>query len=208
MTIIDDKTVRADARRNRQRLLVAALQAFSTGDEKVTLEAIAKSAGVGIGTLYRHFPTREALVEAVYRNELERLRASVDELLEFNDADVALRTWMDRFADYVRTKRGMADALRAVVASGAITASETRDTLTAAIEILLDAGALAGTTRGDVSAEDVLASLTGILLASGAPHQRQQAARMLALLMDALAPRAPQARDRPPNVARSPRSNS
>ncbi|MCU1608877.1 MAG: TetR/AcrR family transcriptional regulator [Pseudonocardiales bacterium] len=179
-------TVRADAQRNRQRLLAAALRAFSSSEEKVTLEAIAKCAGVGIGTLYRHFPTREALVEAVYRNELEQLRVSAEDLLASRRPDVALRTWMDRFADYVAAKRGMAEALRAVVASGAISSSETRDVLTAAIRSLLDAAVVAGTVRFDVRADDVLASLTGVFLAAGAPQQRDQAGRMLDLLMDGL----------------------
>jgi AcrR family transcriptional regulator len=141
---------------------------------------------VGIGTLYRHFPTREALVEAVYRNELEQLRVSAEDLLASRRPDVALRTWMDRFADYVAAKRGMAEALRAVVASGVISSSETRDVLTAAIRSLLDAAVVAGTVRSDVRADDVLASLTGVFLAAGAPEQRDQAGRMLDLLMDGL----------------------
>ncbi len=186
MAAARERTVRADAARNRERLVAAALQAFSSGRENVTLEAIAKQAGVGIGTLYRHFPTREALVEAAYRNELEQLRASVDDLLASHEPDLALRTWMDRFADYVAAKRGMADALRAIVASGAIRSSDTRDTLTAAIRRLLDAGTAAGTIRNDVTAEDLLATLTGILLASGAPEDRAQAGRMLDLVMDGL----------------------
>jgi hypothetical protein len=93
---------------------------------------------------------------------------------------------MDRFADYVAAKRGMAEALRAVVASGAISSSETRDVLTAAIRSLLDAAVVAGTVRSDVRADDVLASLTGVFLAAGAPEQRDQAGRMLDLLMDGL----------------------
>jgi AcrR family transcriptional regulator len=186
MATANEKTVRADAARNHERLVGAALQAFSSGRENVTLEAIAKQAGVGIGTLYRHFPTREALVEAAYRNELEQLRTSVDDLLASHEPDLALRTWMDRFADYVAAKRGMADALRAVVASGAIRSSDTRDTLTVAIRSLLDAGTAAGTIRNDVTAEDLLATLTGILLASGAPEDRAQAGRMLDLVMDGL----------------------
>jgi AcrR family transcriptional regulator len=186
MTRTATRTVRADGQRNRQRLLAAARQAFSSGDGAVTLEAIARHAGLGIGTLYRHFPTREALVEAVYRHELEQLRTSADELLASQDADVALRTWMDHFADYVAAKRGMAEALRAVVASGAVSSSETRDTLTGAIGGLLDAGAAAGAVRDDINAEDVLATLTGVSLAAGAPGQRDQAARMLDLLMDGL----------------------
>lgn len=182
--------MRADARRNRQRLLTVAFRALSSGEEQVSLEAIAREAGVGIGTLYRHFPNREALIEAVYRNELARLRASAGELLASGDPDVALRTWMDRFADYVAAKRGMAESLRAVMASGAITSSETRNGLTSTIQSLLDAGAAAGTVRSDVSAQDVLASLTGIFLAAGAPGQREQAGRLLDLLMDGLRARA------------------
>ena len=180
---------RADAQRNRQRLIEVALKAFSSGQGKVALEAIAKDAGVGIGTLYRHFPSREALVEAVYRSELARLCDSAEELLDSLPPDEALRTWMGRYADFVGTKRGMAEALRAVIASGAITSSQTRERLSAAIQIMLEAGARIGSLRGDVRPEDVSASLAGILLAAGAPDQREQADRMLALLMDAL--RAP-----------------
>ncbi|MGH3098336.1 MAG: TetR/AcrR family transcriptional regulator [Streptosporangiales bacterium] len=184
------KTVRADARRNRQRLLEVAFRAFSSGAEPVTLEAIAKEAGVGIGTLYRHFPTRESLVEAVYRGGLARLRENAEELLASRAPDVALRTWMDGFADYVAAKQGMAETLRAVIASGAIASAETRTVLTGTIGGLLGAGAAAGTIRDDVDADDVLASLTGILLAAGAPDQREQAGRMLDLLVDGLRARS------------------
>ena len=186
----DARTIRADAQRNRQRLLEAALRAFSFDEEKVTLEAIAREAGVGIGTLYRHFPTREALVEAVYRNELARLRDSAAELLASRAPDAALRMWMDGFADFVAAKRGMAETLKTVVASGALTWTEKRELLTGTIQNLLDAGAAAGTLRDDVDAQDILASLTGIFLAAGKPDQRAQAGRMLDLLMDGLRPRA------------------
>jgi AcrR family transcriptional regulator len=181
---------RADAQRNRQRLIEVALAAFSAGSGKVPLEAIAKDAGVGIGTLYRHFPSREALIEAVYRTELARLCDSAGPLLAALPPEDALRTWMDRYADFVTTKRGMAEALRAVIASGAITSSQTRERMSAAIRTMLDAGAEAGTLRGDVRAEDVSASLAGIILAAGAPEQRGQAGRMLDLLMDGLRPRS------------------
>src|SRR5699024_4153503 len=89
------------------------------------LEAIARDAGVGIGTLYRHFPSREALIEAVYRNELARLCDGADELVAAMPPEEALRTWMARYADFVVTKQGMAEALRAVLASGAITSADT-----------------------------------------------------------------------------------
>jgi AcrR family transcriptional regulator len=180
---------RADAERNRLRLIDAAQRAFTEDGEQVALERIAKQAGVGIGTLYRHFPTRAALVEAVYRNELTRLQQSADALLEERPPAQAMRAWMDRFADYVATKRGMADTLRALVAEGTIMRSQTRAGLAAAIARMLDAGAAAGTLRDDVEPEDVLSSIVGVFLTTGATEQRPQADRMLDLLMDGLRPR-------------------
>ncbi len=178
-------SARADAQRNRARLLDAAAAAFSA-EEDPTLDSIAKRAGVGIGTLYRHFPTREALVEAVYDEELTRLCDSAAQLLCESTPDVALRIWMGRYADFVATKRGMADALRALIASGTVSRAQTRPRLTAAIQTMLDAGARARTLRGDVRAEDVTASLAGVLLATGVPDDPEQAGRMLELLMDGL----------------------
>jgi AcrR family transcriptional regulator len=178
--------LRADAQRNRERLLEVAVRAFSQDGPDVTLDAIAKEAGVGIGTLYRHFPTREALVEAAYRNELTRLCDGVDDLLRDNPPDAALRAWMDRFVEYMSTKRGMAGALRALIASGGNPFAESRDRMAAAIETLLRAGAAAGTVRSDVLAADVLASLSGVSLTAGDPSQREQAGRMMDLLMDGL----------------------
>lgn len=190
MTASGARTLRADAQRNRDRLLEAAVRAFASGETDVTLDAIAKDAGVGIGTLYRHFPTREALVEAAYRSELARLCDGVPGLLQDMPPDAAARTWMDRFVDYMTTKRGMADALRAVIASGGNPYNESRDRLLAAITGLLQAGASAGTLRSDVEPADVLTSLSGVSLAAGDPAQREQAGRLLDLLMDGLRYRA------------------
>lgn len=178
--------MRADAQRNRENLLAAARHAFTTGDATVALETIAKDAGVGIGTLYRHFPTREALVEAVFRAERDKLCASADDLLKTHSPEDALRTWMNHFADYVTTKRNMADALRALIASGAVTSTEAREQLSTAAAKMLAAGAAAGTLRADVQAEDVVVSLVGIFLTSGEPAQRDQADRLLDLLMAGL----------------------
>lgn len=183
------KAVRADARRNRELLLEAARQAFSSGADNVPLDAIARKAGVGIGTLYRHFPTRDALAEAVYRTELGRLCDSAAGLLAERRADQALRAWMDRFADYVSAKREMAGALRAVIASGAVTSAQARAQLSAAVQAMLDAGAADGTLRGDVAAADVVAGLVGVFLACGQLGQREQAGRLLDLLVDGLRPR-------------------
>lgn len=179
------RPLRADARRNRDRLLAVAVAAFAR-DGDVTMDGIAKEAGVGPGTLYRHFPTREALVEAAYHNELAKLCDAAADLLAAMPPDAALRAWMDRFVDYVATKRHMAGALRSVVASGGNPFAESRARLTGAIMSLLVAGAAANAVRADVDPADVLLHLSGITLAAGGPDQRDQAGRLLDLLMDGL----------------------
>jgi AcrR family transcriptional regulator len=184
------RPVRADAQRNRDRLLEAALHAFASDGVQVTLDAIAKAAGVGIGTLYRHFPTREALVEAAYRQELAHLCDAVPGLLRSLPPDEATRAWMDGFIDYMATKRYMAGALQAVIASGGNPYAESRGRLIAAITTLLDAGVTAGTLRSDVAPNDVLLALSGVSLAAGEPAQRHQAGRLLDLLVDGLRHRA------------------
>jgi AcrR family transcriptional regulator len=181
-----ERPLRADARRNRDRLLEVAVRAFSQDGPDVTLEGIAREAGVGIGTLYRHFPTREALVEAAYRNELARLCDAVPGLLAAQPADAALRAWMDLFVDYMTTKRGMYEALRAVVASGGNPFAESRDRLLGAVRALVDAAEADGAVRPGIDPGDVLASLSGLTLAAGQPDQRAQAGRLLDLLMDGL----------------------
>ncbi|SEH84575.1 DNA-binding transcriptional regulator, AcrR family [Mycolicibacterium rutilum] len=174
---------RADARRNRERLLAAATAAFAAGNGAVALEAIARDAGVGIGTLYRHFPTREALVEAVYRTELAEVSALAPALLERHPPAVALRRWMDRYAEFVAAKKGMEDSLRAIVTAGAVEPNETRESIVGAVGTLLEAGIADGTLRDDVLADDIVMSMLGVLLTSGS---REQSGRMLDLLMDGL----------------------
>ncbi|HKD88911.1 MAG TPA: helix-turn-helix domain-containing protein, partial [Streptosporangiaceae bacterium] len=145
-----ERPMRADALRNRDQLLAAAVEAFSREGPEVTLESIAKDAGVGIGTLYRHFPSREALVDAAYRSELARLCDSVPLLLDQMPADKAMRTWMDQFIEYMTTKRGMSDALRKVIAAGGNPFAESRTRLLAAFAALMQAGAADGTMRSDL----------------------------------------------------------
>jgi AcrR family transcriptional regulator len=181
-----DRPMRADAQRNRELLLAAAVAAFSRNEPEVTLESIAKAAGVGIGTLYRHFPSREALVDAAYRSELARLCDSVAGLLEAMPADKALRTWLEDFLEYMTTKRGMSDALRLVIASGGNPFAESRARLLAAFTALLRAGSADRTLRGDVDPADLMATISGVSMAVGEPSQRQQARRVLDLLMDGL----------------------
>jgi AcrR family transcriptional regulator len=156
------RPLRADAQRNRDRLIETALEAFTQEGADATLDAIAKRAGVGIGTLYRHFPTREALVEAVYRNELAKLCDAVPELLATMPPFEATRAWMDRFTDYMAAKRGLADALSAVISSGGDPYGESLARLVEASALLL-----AAIDRADVVPLDLLATIGGIAMAAG-----------------------------------------
>jgi AcrR family transcriptional regulator len=183
---IQVKRPRADAERNRARLLDAAKAAFAAGKAPVTLEQIARDAEVGIGTLYRHFPTREALVEALYRKELADLCAGAGELLKTRAPERALRAWMDLFADYVSAKREMADALRVVFAAGTVTVSQAREELTVAVRTIFDAGVADGTLRDDVRPEDVVVMIVGTFTATSLAGGQEQRARMFDLLSDAV----------------------
>ncbi len=185
------RTPRADALRNRDKLVRVAGAAFAAADGTVSLEGIARDAGVGIGTLYRHFPTREALVEAVYAAELDDVAASAPALLRERTPDAALRAWIERYAAFIATKRGMADTLRAGWASGRIATPATRERITAAIATILAAGAEAGALRADVEPDDVTVMLLGIFLAGAADHTSEQTGRLIDLVMDALRPPPP-----------------
>jgi AcrR family transcriptional regulator len=174
--------MRADARANYDRLLEVAAAAFAEAGTQASLKAIAAEAGVGIGTLYRRFPTRELLVEAVYRNEVERLCAAVPELLATQPPAAALAGWMERFVDFMATKRGMGDALRAVLLSEE-DRLQTRGQLRAAIATLLDAGVAAGVARPGIDPNDLLLSLGGITLIAGEEEERALASRLVDLLL-------------------------
>lgn len=175
---------RSDALRNRDLLVAAARAAFADAEGAVPLEGVARAAGVGIGTLYRHFPTREALVEAVYAAELDDLTAAAPELLRTLPPDRALRAWMHRYGEFFAAKRGFLDTLRAGLASGRISAPATRERINAALGSLLEAGAAARTLRGDVPPDDVTVMLLGIFLHGG--DDAAQTGRLVELLADAL----------------------
>lgn len=178
-------STRADARRNREKLLEVATAAFATADGRpVSLESIARDAGVGIGTLYRHFPSREALVEAIFRAELAEVAAAAEQLLDRYPPRIALRRWMDRYASFVAAKRGMAETLHAIFDSGGMERSQTRDRIVGAVDMLLRAGAGDETLCSDVQADDVVSSLIGIFLVSRSP---EQTGRMLDLLVAGVA---------------------
>ncbi|MFD9738973.1 TetR/AcrR family transcriptional regulator [Umezawaea sp. NPDC059074] len=190
MTRAAGKTQRADAARNRERLLTAAVRAFTRDGLDATVKSIADDAGVGVGTLYRHFPTRDALIEAAYRNELDRLCDAADTLLTTEPPAQAVRTWMGRFIDYTTAKYGMAEALRAITAAGANPYAHSRDRLIDSLTTLLTAAAKANTIRQDTTPEDLLTALSGVAMAVGTGDQsrRTQADRVLDLLADGLRP--------------------
>ena len=181
---------RADATKNRERLVAEALALFSAGDGAATLEAIAKAACVGIGTLYRHFPTREALIEAVYRLELDALEAEANDLLEDHPASEAMRRWMDRYVQFVATKHAMHDALRIALAPRAWAVSELRTRINKTIGKFIEAGSQDGTLRDDVRPDDVTLGLAGMVLAATTSTDLDQARRLLDLLMAALRTRS------------------
>jgi AcrR family transcriptional regulator len=178
---------RADARENRRRLLAAARAAFAA-DGQISLEGIARDAGVGIGTLYRHFPHREALVAAVYEDQVEELRLGAEELLTQRPPISALRAWMDLFADWADAKRGMVTTLAAMRSSGALDLDDNRRAIAAILATLLTAGAEAGDVRADADPADVRSLLSGILAASS---DREQAGRLFDLAIDGLRAPAP-----------------
>ena len=181
--------MRADARRNSEHLVAAARAAFAAAEGPVPLEVIARNAGVGIGTLYRRFPTREALVEAVYAAELDDVATSAPVLLAEFAPDVALRVWMDRYAAFVATKRGMLDTLRAGWASGSIATPATRQRINQAIAMILAEGARTGSLRADVDPDDVTTMMLGVFFSAAAATTPRQTSRLLDLILDPLRPK-------------------
>ena len=188
MAATESRRPRADATRNREQLLDVATRLFASAGTEPSMRAIANEAGVGIATLYRHFPTRESLVDAVYQDQVSRLTVGARELLVQLDPPAALRRWMDLFGDWIATKNGMLDTLLAMVESGEIAHAHTRTELLAAIDDILEAGRTSGQLRSDVPAEDIAASLIGIFTVASSPDHSALAARLLDLLMEGLRP--------------------
>ena len=174
---------RADATKNRERLIAEALALFSAGDGAATLDSIAKAAGVGA---VRHVTPATALIEAVYRLELDALEAEADDLLEGHSASEAMRRWMDRYVQFVATKHAMHDALRIALAPRAWAVSEVRVRIDKTIAKFLGIGSQDGTLRDDLRPDNVTLSLAGMVLAATTSTDVHQASRLLDLLMAAL----------------------
>lgn len=177
---------RADAVRNRDRVLEAAKVVFNAGGPEASLEAVAKRAGVGIGTLYRHFPTREDLFEAVYRREVEQLSELAEQLKNAKDPVDALRRWLRSNVAFVATKKGMSAALALTFQSSSDLAAFSMDRLTKSIGSLLDRAVAAGLMRGDVSPEDLLRALVGMCYMHDQPGWQSSVLRMLDVFVDGL----------------------
>src|SRR4051794_1762119 len=156
------RPLRADARRNREALLSAAREAFLAGDADAHVEEIARSAGVAVGTLYRHFETREALIEEVYRKEVDDLCATPEELLDQHAPEEALRRFLLLLVDHAAVGKGMSLALESIMASDSPVFDDSRTRMGDALTRLLDAGAAAGTIRRDVTGPTLLRALGGI----------------------------------------------
>src|ERR1700674_2859821 len=177
---------RADAVRNRERVLEAAKRVFSTGGPEASLEAVARSAGVGIGTLYRHFPTREALFEAVYRREVQHLADLAEELKQEPRPIDALRHWMRSNVKFVATKKGMSAALALAAYKNPELNSYSFDRLTRAVGGVLDRAIAAGEIRNDISPEDLLRALVGMCYMHDQPGWQAGVLRLVDVLIDGL----------------------
>ncbi len=179
---------RADALRNRERLVDVAKAAFAEAGPDVSLDEIARRAGVGIGTLYRHFPTRDAVVEAVYRREVRQLAEAAARLLASAPAGEALHQWMRLFVDYIATKKVMASALGAIVGGLSELYAASGAQITEAMSLLVRRAAESGDIRADVDPDDLLRALVGFTYGNGSPGWQASALRLIDILMDGLRP--------------------
>jgi len=177
---------RADAVRNRERVLEAAKAVFSAGGPEASLEAVARCAGVGIGTLYRHFPTREALFEAVYRREVEQLADLAEQLKTAAAPAEALRRWLRSNVAFVATKKGMSKALALAAHRPSELSAYSFERLTKAVGALLDRAAAAGEIRGDISPEDLLRALIGMCYMNDQPGWQASVLRLVEVFVDGL----------------------
>jgi AcrR family transcriptional regulator len=179
--------MRADARRNLERLLEAATAAFAEHGADACLEDIAERAGVGIGTLYRHFPTRRALVEAVYRDQIEALRAQANELLTAPSPEEALATWLRAVVRHSIVKRGLAEFLQAIMREEGSNLAWCREAMRAAGAALLERAQRAGVVRSDADINDVLRLTHAIALSVGPSSDGvDQTDRLLSIVLDGL----------------------
>lgn len=182
---------RKDAARNREALLNAAGEVYAERGVEASLEEIARRAGVGIGTLYRHFPSRDAMNEAVYRREVELLCDNAATLARAEQPVDALADWMRRFVGYVARKRGMAMALKSALGADNELFSYSQQRIREALGVLLQAAVASGQIRADVDPEDLIRAMSGICMATDTPGFAERTGRLVDLLVDGLRYGAP-----------------
>jgi AcrR family transcriptional regulator len=177
---------RADSVRNRERVLEAARAVFAAGGPNGSLEAVARQAGVGIGTLYRHFPSRQTLFEAVYRHEVEQLVELAKQLEADSPPLEALRRWMHANVAFVATKKGMSAALAVAVHASSDLTVYSMDRLSKALEPLLRRAVKAGVVRDDIGAEDILRTIVGLCYTHDKPGWQSNVLRLVDVFLDGM----------------------
>jgi len=177
---------RVDSVRNRERVLQAAKAVFAAGGPEASLEAVARQAGVGVGTLYRHFPTRQALFEAVYRHEVEQLVELAGQLGTDLPPLEALRRWMHANVEFVATKKGMSAALAVAVHASSHLTAYSMDRLGRALETLLRRAVEAEAVRDDIGAEDILRTIVGLCYTHDKPGWQGNVVRLVDVFVDGM----------------------
>lgn len=183
-----ERKPRTDAQRNRVRILGVAKEAFTRYGTNASLDDIAKEAGVGAGTLYRHFPSRDALIEAVYRTEVEKLAAAQREFAESMPPIEALRSWMLLFVDYIAAKHIIAPALNTMVGGAAKLYEGSRTQIQEAIDALVKRAVKSGDIRKDLDPFDLLRALIGVSNVASTPDWQQSARRLVDILISGSRP--------------------
>lgn len=174
---------RADAQRNRERILEVAKQAFTRSGANISLDDVARQAGIGAGTLYRHFPTRDALLEAVYRSGVEKLAAAEREFAAAMPPVEALRAWMRLFVDYMAAKQIIAPALNTIVGGPSKLFEATGVQIKGAINALVERAIKSGDIRPDLDPLDLLRALVGVSNVASSPDWEQSAKRLVDILI-------------------------
>ncbi len=177
---------RADALRNRERLIDAAKAAFAETGPDVSLEEIARQAGVGIGTLYRHFPTRDAIIEGVYRREVDQLAAAATKLLAEVPPAEALERWLRVSVDYLATKKLIVPALNTLTRGTSELVAHSGSNLRGALTLLVERAVASGEIRADVRPSDLLQAMAGFSYGMGEPGWKESANRLIDILMAGL----------------------
>jgi len=177
---------RADARRNRERLLAAARAVFAADGANASLQGVAREAGVGIGTLYRHFPAREMLYTAVYEQEVDHLVAMAESLADSHEPVAALREWLQALVALVATKTGMVSALAISAETKSAVSQATSERLINALGNLLDRCVARGTLRDTLAPRELLHAIVGMCLIQDVPDWQVRVATMIDVLIDGL----------------------